>query len=417
MEKIKNIIAYEILDSRGVPTIRTKIIADNGLSAEASVPSGSSTGIFEAQELRDNDNKRYYGKGVLKAVSNVNDIIAPKLEGHNIKNQEKIDNILIELDGTPQKKNLGGNAILSVSLACARLAALSSRLPLYKYLNNVHFDKNELKIPTPFSVIIEGGKHSSGNMDVQEFILVPMGFNNFDEEMQAISEIYSTLALILERRNKSTNVGMEGAYGPNLKTNVEALEVIVQASEEAGYKDKIKIALDVAASEFYIDKSDESYHLKSESLTLKKQQLLGLYNDWISNFPIFSIEDGLEQNDWNGWAEMTERFSDKIKIIGDDLFVTNPKRIKKGIELKAATGSIIKFNQIGTLSETIEAIKLVKDAGWEYVISHRSGETCDTFISDLAVSCGANYIKTGAPSRGERVEKYNRLLEINKEIK
>jgi len=411
MTKIKKIESLEILDSRGIPTIRTIVKSDSGIIADASVPSGSSTGKFEAFELRDND-ERYFGKGVLQAVSNVNKIIAPALKGLNPEYQKEIDEKMIKLDGTAQKKKIGANAILSVSLAVARLASKLNKLPLYKYLNNAFLSNINISMPTPFSVVIEGGKHSSCNLDIQEFIIVPNGINNFPDKIRAISEIYYSLGSIL----KEVNVGLEGAFGPSLKSNTEAMSLIVEAIEKAGYSGKVNLALDIAASELYQPDNDGNYYLKSEEITLKKQQLLGLYSDWISNYPIISMEDGLEQEDWDGWIELTERFSKDVKIIGDDLFVTNPERIKKGIRQKAATGLIIKLNQIGTLSETIAAIKLARKADWTYIISHRSGETCDTFISDLAVSSGASFIKTGAPSRGERVEKYNRLLEIEKEI-
>lgn len=416
MAKIKKIFSFEILDSRGTPTLRTKITTEDGVSGESSVPSGSSTGKAEAKELRDG-NERYLENGVLKAVTSVNKIIAPKLEGKDTKNQKEIDETLIKLDGTPQKSRLGANAILSVSQTLAKVEAQSQNIPLYKYLNQAFFSGTKINLPTPFSVVIEGGKHSSSNLDVQEFIIVPQGLSSFSEKIRVVSEIYQILGEILKKRNQSVNVGLEGAYGPELATNTEAMDLILEAVNEAGYKDKVKLALDVAASELYLPENEESYYLKSEEITLKKQQLLGLYNEWFSRYPILSIEDGLEQEDWDGWAEMTDRFSKNIMVIGDDLFVTDPERIKRGVKLKAASGVIIKPNQIGTLTETIKAIKLAKEAGWEYIISHRSGDTCDAFIADLAVASGANFIKAGAPSRGERVEKYNRLLEIEKELK
>jgi len=416
MAKIKKIWALEILDSRGVPTIRTVIESEDGLISSSSVPSGSSTGKAEALELRDFD-ERFFGKGVQKAVLNINQIIAPKLKGKDAGKQEEIDDFLQKLDGTPQKSNLGANALLSVSLACSKLEAQSQKIPLYRYLNQAFFGDIKPNIPTPFSVVIEGGKHSSSNLDIQEFIIVPTEISKFPEKIRALSEIYETLGNILEKRNYNSNVGLEGAYGPTLETNTEAMDLILEAIKQTGYSGKVKLALDVAASELYHPEDGGSYYLKSEEISLKRQQLLGLYNEWVSHYPVISIEDGLEQDDWDGWAEMTERLSKSVMVIGDDLFVTNPERLQKGIELKAANATIIKPNQIGTLSETIEAIKLAKDASWEYIISHRSGETCDTFIADLAAASGANFIKAGAPSRGERVEKYNRLLEINEEIK
>lgn len=415
MAKIKKISSFQILDSRGIPTLETKVETDDGVLVSASVPSGSSTGSAEAQELRDNT-KEYFGKGVKRAQDNVNRIIAPKIEGLDNKNQKEIDEKLIELDGTSNKSRLGANAILSVSLATAKSGALSSKIPLWKYLNQSFFKKIKPSLPVPFSVFICGGKHSSGNLDIQEFIAVPEGISYFTDKIKAISEIYQTLGVILKEKSGGLNIGLEGAYGPNLKTNTEAIDFILEASKKAGYGGKVKIALDVASSEIYMKEEDE-YYLKSEGVTLKKSQLIGLYSEWISRYPIISIEDGLQENDWEGWSEMTGKFSGKILTIGDDLFSTNPKRIRKGIEQKSATGIIIKPNQIGTLSETAEAIILAKEAGLEYVISHRSGETCDSFISDLAVASGAKYIKAGAPSHGERVAKYNRLLEINQELK
>ncbi len=414
MTKIKKISSFEILDSRGVPTIKTKIETEAG-EVETSVPSGSSTGKAEAKELRDNE-KRFLGRGVLKAISNILKIIAPKLEGKDTNDQKAIDLLLKDLDGTAQKSHLGANAILSVSLAVAKAEALSRKIPLYKYLAGFFEGEEGLKLPTPFSVMIAGGKHSSSNLDIQELMVVPLEISSFPEKIRAISEVYLTLGEILKKRNQSNNVGLEGAYGPKFKANNEAMDLIKEAIAEAGYSGKVKIALDVAASELYIPQ-EESYYLKSEEIVLKKQQLLGLYNDWFSRYPIISIEDGLEQEDWEGWEELTKRFSKGVKVIGDDLFATNPGRIKKGIKLKAATGVIIKPNQIGTLSETIEAIKLAKESGLEYIISHRSGETNDTFIADLAVASRASFIKAGAPCRGERVAKYNRLLEIAKDLR
>lgn len=416
MSKIKEISSFEILDSRGIPTVMTKIEAEGGIVASSSVPSGSSTGRFEATELRDGDKKRFYGKGVLKAVSNVNKIIAPKLKGKDCKDQKAIDEALLELDGTSNKSKLGANAILSVSLTVAKLETLSKKVSLYKYLNQSFFSGVKPDLPTPFSVVIEGGEHSSSNLDIQEFIIAPTEISQFRDKIRSVSEVYQLLGSLLEKRNQGSNVGLEGAYGPRLETNTEAMDIIVESIREAGYKGKIKLALDIAASEIY-HKDEEAYYLKSEEITLKKQQLIGLYNEWLLNYPIISIEDGLEEEDWGGWVEMTEKLSSKnVLTIGDDLFVTNPERLEKGIRLKAATGVIIKPNQIGTLTETVEAVIQAKEAGLEHIISHRGGDTCDSFIADLAVASGANFIKTGAPSRGERVAKYDRLLEIAQEI-
>lgn len=416
MAKIKTIKALQILDSRGIPTVKTIIESEDGFTVSSSVPSGSSAGKAEALELRDGG-RNFLGKGVKKAVFNINQIIAPKLKGKDAGKQDEIDNFLKGLDGTPQKSNLGANALLPVSLSCSKLEAKSRNLPLYKYLNESFFSDIKPNLPTPFSVVIEGGKHSSSNLDIQEFIIVPSEISNFPGKIRAISEIYEILGNILEKRNYSSNVGLEGAYGPSLETNTEAMDLILEAVKQAGYSGRVKLALDIAASELYHPEDGGSYYLKSEEISLKRQQLLGLYNEWLSHYPVISIEDGLEEDDWDGWTEMTERFSKKkVLSVGDDLLVTNPLRIKKSIELKATNATIIKPNQIGTLSETVKAIRLVQEAGWEHIVSHRGGDTCDSFISDLAVASGAKYIKAGAPSRGERVEKYNRLLEINQEI-
>lgn len=416
MIKIKKIFALEFLDSRGIPTIKAHAESLNGIKAEASVPSGSSAGKFESMELRDGG-KRYLGKGVLKAVANVNNVIFPRLKGKGFKNQKDIDETLIELDGTPNKSKLGANAILSVSLAVAKLSSESEKMPLYEYLNQSFFSDTKPSLPIPFSVVVEGGKHSSNNLDIQEFIIAPVGISTFEEKFRAVSEIYHTLGENLLKRNQGTNVGLEGAYGPDLNTNTEAMDLIVNAISGADYSGKVKLALDIAASELY-HKDEESYYLKSEEVTLKRQQLLGLYNEWCVNYPIISIEDGLEQEDWEGWVDMTEKLSAKgILSVGDDLFVTDPQRIKKGIAKKAANAAIIKPNQIGTLTETVEAINLAIKGDMEYIISHRGGDTIDTFIADLAVASAAHYIKAGAPCRGERVEKYNRLLEIEQELK
>ncbi len=415
MTKIKKIHALEILDSRGVPTVKTIMESETGDKVEAQVPSGSSAGKSEAWELRDG-NLRYNGKGVQKAVSNVNGEMAKILINENPENQQKIDQLMMDLDGTNNKEKLGANAILSVSLAVAKLAAKKNNLELYQYLNQKFFNKDKMNLPTPFSVIIEAGQHSKSNLEVQEFMIVPEGLNSFTDKLEAIVKVFHELAKVLSSKGYDANVGMEGAYGPNLSSNAEAMDLIMEVVRKFEFGDKIKIALDVAASEFYSEEDDKKYIIKSSEVSLNSHQLLGLYEEWISKYPIMSIEDGLEEDDFSGWAEMNARFGDKIKIIGDDLSVTNPKRVKKGIEENVFSGCIIKPNQIGSLSETVEVIKMLKEKQLDYIISHRSGETSDTFIADLAVASGANYIKTGAPSRGERVAKYNRLLEIGEEI-
>lgn len=416
MVKIKKITSIEILDSRGIPTLKTKIESSNGNVSEASVPSGSSAGKSEAWELRDGGD-RYNGKGVRKAVANVNKKIAPKLIGLNPEDQGKVDKIMQRLDGTPNKKSLGANAILSVSLAISKLAAQEKKIPLYKYLNESFFKNAKMNLPTPFSVVIEAGEHSKSNLEVQEFMIVPEGFFSFSEKIEVVAKIFHELADVLARRGYSTNVGLEGAYGPELKSNFEAMDLIVETIKKVGFENKVTLALDVAASEFYSPEAGGVYNLKSAGVALSAGQLFGLYQEWIDKYPLISIEDGLDEEAWLEWSEMVNRFGDKTKIIGDDISVTNPKRVRKGIQEKAFTGCIVKPNQIGTISETIEVINILRDNNLECIISHRGGDTDDTFIADLAVASGAKYIKTGAPSRGERVAKYNRLLEIEEELK
>lgn len=415
MSKVKEIIAYEVLDSRGIPTVKTLIRDDEGNEATAGVPSGSSAGKSEAWELRDGDS-RYDGKGVRGAVANVNDKISKVIIGKDSSDQYGVDKTMMELDGTDNKKNLGANAILSVSLAVARLASQSRRTPLYKYLNQSFFSGQETKLPTPFSVVIEAGQHSKSNLEVQEFMVVPEKFETYSEKLEAMTDIFRELGKSLTQKGFNANVGLEGAYGPSLSSNADALDVISSVIGSLKFENRVSIALDVAASEFF-NKEDNIYAVKSAKVNLNSNQLLGLYDEWISKYPISSIEDGLEEDSWEEWSKMTSRFSDKVKIIGDDISVTNPKRVERGIEEKSFTGCIVKPNQIGTLSETIEVIKLLKNKNFDYIISHRGGETEDSFIADLSVASGAAYIKTGAPSRGERVAKYNRLLEIEREIK
>jgi enolase len=409
---IASVRAMEILDSRGNPTLRVLLKLSNGITASASVPSGASTGENEAVELRDGDKKRYGGKGVLKAVGNVNKTIAPKITGLNPSEQEKIDRLMIALDGTENKGKLGANAILGVSMAVARAAAMDKGLPLYAYLGG----PKAVKIPVPMMNILNGGKHADNSVDFQEFMVMPIGAPTFAEALRYGAETFHSLKSILKSKGYATSVGDEGGFAPNLKSNDEACEVIVQAIKAAGYKPgkDVAIALDPAASSFY---EDGKYNLaKSHQGAKTNSQMTQLYKQWIEKYPIVSIEDGLAENDWDGFKEHTDVLGKKIQIVGDDLFVTNTKFIKRGIKENAANAVLIKLNQIGTVTETIEAIALCRKAGWGYVISHRSGETEDSFIADFAVAMGGGQIKTGSACRSERIAKYNRLLEIEAEL-
>jgi enolase len=409
---IASVRAMEILDSRGNPTLRVLLKLSNGITASASVPSGASTGENEAVELRDGDKKRYGGKGVLKAVGNVNKTIAPKITGLNPSEQEKIDRLMIALDGTENKGKLGANAILGVSMAVARAAAMDKGLPLYAYLGG----PKAVKIPVPMMNILNGGKHADNSVDFQEFMVMPIGAPTFAEALRCGAETFHSLKSILKSKGYATSVGDEGGFAPNLKSNDEACEVIVQAIKAAGYKPgkDVAIALDPAASSFY---EDGKYNLaKSHQGAKTNSQMTQLYKQWIEKYPIVSIEDGLAENDWQGFKEHTAALGGKIQIVGDDLFVTNTKFIKRGIKENAANAVLIKLNQIGTVTETIEAIALCRKAGWGYVISHRSGETEDSFIADFAVAMGGGQIKTGSACRSERIAKYNRLLEIEAEL-
>jgi enolase len=412
MSKISSISAQEILDSRGNPTVRVHVALDNDVRASASVPSGASTGENEAVELRDGDKSRYGGKGVLKAVANVNTVIAPALLGHDPTKQAEIDSLLVVLDGTPNKAKLGANAILGVSLALARAAAKTLRLPLYAYLGG----PGAARLPVPMMNILNGGKHADNSVDFQEFMVMPIGAPNFAEALRYGAETFHTLAKILAKKGYATSVGDEGGFAPNLKSNEEACELIVEAIQAAGYapgKD-IAIALDPAASSFY---ADGAYDLaKSGQGRKSSDEMIALYQSWIDAYPIVSIEDGLDENDWEGFARQTAAQGERIQIVGDDIFVTNPSFIRRGVAAKTANAALIKLNQIGTVSETIEAIRLCREAGWSYVISHRSGETEDTFMADFAVAMGGGQIKTGSACRSERISKYNRLLEIEVEL-
>lgn len=422
MSEIKKIEASEVLDSRGNPTVSVRVILEDGSSGEAAVPSGASTGTHEALELRDGG-ERYNGFGVKKAVENINTKINESLVGVSANHQREVDEVMISLDGTENKSVLGANAILGVSLAVARAVANSLCIPLFKYLRAIYeadgvwqdslITDDEFESVTPFMNIINGGKHADNNVDVQETMIVPKA-ETFAEELRMGSEVYHFLKKVLNEKGLLTTVGDEGGFAPNLESNIQAMELIVEAMKRAGYtpgKD-VFIALDIAASELYLKDDGGKYFLKSENIALSSHQLVGLYADWIKEFPICSIEDGLAEDDFEGWKIMTEKLGKDIQLIGDDLFVTNKTRIEKGIKEGMANSVLIKPNQIGTLTETFEAIKTAKENNYKVMISHRSGETPDTFIADLAVAVSAGQIKSGAPARGERVAKYNRLLEI-----
>jgi len=409
--KIGSLSAMEILDSRGNPTIRVFCTLDNGIRTSASVPSGASTGENEAVELRDGDNKRYGGKCVRTAVKNVNDIIASAVSGMSPAAQSEIDRMMIDLDGTENKGKLGANAILGVSMAVARAASIDAGLPLYAYLGGV----GATRLPVPMMNILNGGKHADNSVDLQEFMVMPVGAPNFAEALRYGAETFHALKSILKKKGYATSVGDEGGFAPNLKSNDEACEVIVEAIEAAGYQPgkDVAIALDPAASSFY---EDAGYNLaKSGQGRKTSAQMTQLYKEWIEKYPIVSIEDGLAEDDWEGFQSHTAALGDRIQIVGDDIYVTNTKFIARGIKEKSTTAVLIKLNQIGTVTETIEAINLCRKAGWGYVISHRSGETEDDFMADFAVAMGGGQIKTGSACRSERIAKYNRLLEIEAE--
>ena len=411
MSEIIYLTAREILDSRGNPTIEVEMQLDSGAFGRAAVPSGASTGEYEAHELRDGDDKRYKGKGVLKAVSNVNDLIAPEIIGYDAIDQTLIDKMLLEIDGSKNKKNLGANALLGVSLACARAAANEIGIPLYRYIGGT----NSCLLPVPMANVLNGGKHADNNVDLQEFMIMPLGARNIREAVRIIAEIFQTLKVILKKEGYNTGVGDEGGFAPNLKSNEDALKILVQAIAQAGYEpgEDVYIALDPASSEFY---EKGKYLLKAENAQLNSREMVGYYENLVDNYPIISIEDGLAEDDWEGWNLMTKRLGKKIQIVGDDLFVTNVNRLKQGIFQNSANSILIKLNQIGTLTETLETIETAKKAGFTNVISHRSGETCDTFIADLAVAVNAGQIKTGSVCRSERIAKYNQLIRIEEEL-
>lgn len=420
MTKIKHILARELLDSRGNPTVGVLVELVGGVVGEALVPSGASTGKYEAHELRDEDKNRYGGKGVLKAAANVNTEIAEKVVGMDAEDQEKLDEALRELDGTNNKSRLGANAILGVSLAACAASAKKRKLPLYRYIQESFFPDEEARMPIPMFNILNGGAHASSGLSIQEFKIIPRGIDSYQEQLRAGSEIFHALKKSLERDGFSTGVGDEGGFAPKLGSNTEALDRIVAAAQSAGYipGGDVSIGMDVAASFFY-EAQSRAYVMMPEGVRYSRELLISLYRDWMERYPIVSIEDGLEEGDWDGWESMQTKLTDQQKdilLIGDDLLVTNAKRLRTAVERGACNSALIKPNQIGTLTETIETILLAKERAMTTVVSHRSGETIDTFIADLAVGSGSQYIKTGSLSRGERLCKYNRLLEIEGEL-
>lgn len=408
--EIEHVHAREVLDSRGNPTVEVEVMTEEGDIGRAIVPSGASTGKFEALELRDGDKNRYYGKGVTRAVNHVNNCIAPEIEGSNVLEQQEIDEIMINLDGTENKSKLGANAILAVSLAVAKAASCNLQIPLYEYLGGV----SARKIPTPMMNILNGGRHADNNITIQEFMIVPKGNDDFSEKLRMCVEVYSELKSILKTRNLVTSVGDEGGFAPNLKDDEEALELLTQAINNAGYKEKFSIALDVAASEMF---EEGEYNFWKKNVTKTTDEMISYYTDLMERYPIISIEDALAEEDWDGWQKLTKKLGDKVQLVGDDLFTTNVKRLIYGIDNMAANSILIKPNQIGTLTETMDTIKYAKKNGYSTIISHRSGETEDTFIADLGVGLETDYIKSGAPNRTERVAKYNRLLRIEERLR
>jgi enolase len=413
MAKILRIHAREILDSRGNPTVEVDLWTDNGLTARAAVPSGASTGVHEALELRDGDKGRYLGKGVLKAVSNVNEIIAKKLVGMPLENQAQLDRAMIELDGTPNKSRLGANAILGVSLAAARAAAAAAGVPLYQ---SIARSDSATLLPVPMMNILNGGAHAANNVDVQEFMIVPAGAPSFREALRYGAEIFHTLKKVLIEKGYATGVGDEGGFAPDCASNEEALQLIVKAIEKAGYEPgrDVFIALDVAASGLL---GDGGYSFPAEGkMNVSQEEVTAMYKGWLAKYPIISIEDGLAEDDWEGWKKQTAELGRKVQLVGDDVFVTNPTRLLRGINEKIANSILIKLNQIGTLTETLEVINMAREAGYTQVVSHRSGETCDPFLAVLAVACNTGQVKTGSLCRSERLAKYNELLRIEVEL-
>jgi len=407
---IEHIQARQILDSRGNPTVEVDVVLSSGVVGRAAVPSGASTGMYEAVELRDEDKSRYCGKGVLQAVENVNEIIAKELVDHDASNQYEIDRLMLELDGTENKSKLGANAILGVSLACAKAAAATFEMPLYRYLGGV----NAVTLPVPLMNIINGGSHADNNVDIQEFMIAPVGACNFADALRMGAETFHALKKVLNEKGLATSVGDEGGFAPNLSSNEEAIEVILTAIKNAGYTtDDIKIALDVASSEFY---KDGKYELAGEGKSLSSDEMVAFLKDLTEKFPIVSIEDGMDENDWDGWKKLTDAVGEKVQLVGDDLFVTNTKKLAEGIVKGIGNSILIKVNQIGTLTETLAAINLAQQAGYTAIVSHRSGETEDTTIADIAVATNSGQIKTGSASRSDRIAKYNQLIRIEEEL-
>ncbi len=407
--EIKSVLGYEVLDSRGNPTVAAKVVCKNGAEGFAISPSGASTGMYEAHELRDGDKSRYGGRGVTKAVQNINCNLNDLLCGKCVFNQREIDRLMISADDTQNKSHLGANAMLAVSLAVAKAAANCLKIPLYKYLGGI----NSSVLPRPMMNILNGGAHAANNIDIQEFMIIPDMQNGFGEGLRVCAEIYHTLGGILKEKGLSCGVGDEGGFAPNLDSDEEAIELILQAVEKAGYSGKIKLALDVASSEWY---EGGNYKMPKRNKTVTAEQLIEYYENLSSKYPIISIEDGLAENDWEGWVKLTEKLGNKIQLVGDDLFVTNTQKLQQGIEKSIGNAILIKPNQIGTLTETLDVIALAQQNGYKAVISHRSGESEDTIIADIAVAINAGQIKTGAPCRSDRVSKYNRLLLIEKEF-
>ena len=414
MTTIVDIVGREILDSRGNPTIEAEVLLESGVIGRAAVPSGASTGEHEAVELRDNDKNRYGGKGVLKAVENINDKIADELIDFDAADQVGIDQFLINLDGTENKSNLGANAMLAISLACAKAAAETLDLPLYRYIGGT----NARTLPVPMMNILNGGKHADNNVDFQEFMVMPVGAPNFAEALRMGTETFHVLKSVLKEKGYNTSVGDEGGFAPNLKSNDEAIELILEAINKTGYKvgDEIAIALDPASSEMYLSDKKSYQFFKSDKSEKSSEEMVEYYTNWVNQYPIVSLEDALAEDDWDGWKLLTDKLGDKIQLVGDDIFVTNTDRLIKGIELGIANSILIKVNQIGTLTETLDAIEMAKTSGYTNVISHRSGETEDTTIADIAVATNAGQIKTGSASRSDRIAKYNQLLRIEEEL-
>ena len=407
---IEDVKARQILDSRGNPTVEVDVTLSCGVVGRAAVPSGASTGIFEALEMRDGDKSIYCGKSVLKAVENVNNVIAPELIGENAADQQAIDKLMIELDGTENKSKLGANAILGVSLACAKASAMAFEMPLYRYLGGI----NATTLPVPMMNVLNGGAHADNNVDFQEFMITPVGASSFAEAIRMGAEVFHNLKSVLKAKGMVTSVGDEGGFAPNLSSNEEALKVIIEAIEKAGYTtEQVKICLDVASSEFY---EDGKYNLAGEGKVLSREEMVDFLANWVEKYPIISIEDGMAEEDWEGWKMLTDKIGSHCQLVGDDLFVTNTKRLKKGIETGTANSILIKVNQIGTLTETLDAMNTAAKAGYTAIASHRSGETEDTFIADLAVATNCGQIKTGSASRTDRICKYNQLIRIEEEL-